>query len=368
MSFTRLVLRSVTYHWRTNVAVLLGVAAAVSVLAGALLVGDSVRGSLRDIAVGRLGRTDYALSSSAFFREALADDLRAVLVGTPAAPLIVASGLVTHDGSGRRAASVLVYGVDDRFWQFHGQPPPEGVQMSPALAAELGSRAGDVLLVRLQKPSAIPIESLFGRKDDVGRAVRLEVAGALPRERLGEFALRPQQSDVRALFLPLRPVQRDLGVNGKVNTLLVGRGDEKGVAAGVSKAVTLEDLGVKISTAADPPAVIVESSMGIVSDALESSVREVARKRGVEVLPVYTYLANTIRKGDREVPYSLITATDLFRSTLPMGCVAGNAPGSTTPRPSDGPPPASTGADRIILNGWTAEQLKAGFGDRKSVV
>ena len=50
---------SVTHHWRTNLAVVLGVAAAVSVLAGALLVGDSVRGSLRDIALGRLGDTDH---------------------------------------------------------------------------------------------------------------------------------------------------------------------------------------------------------------------------------------------------------------------------------------------------------------------
>ena len=58
MTSLRLILRSARYHWRTNLAVTLGVATAVSVLAGALLVGDSVRGSLRDIAVGRLGATD----------------------------------------------------------------------------------------------------------------------------------------------------------------------------------------------------------------------------------------------------------------------------------------------------------------------
>ena len=201
----------------------LGVAAAVSVLAGALLVGDSVRGSLRDIAVGRLGRTESIVTSSGFFREALADDLRATGAGTATAPLVVASGFVTHEASGRRAAGVLVYGVDERFWQFHGQPPPEGVVISPALAAELGADARDVLLVRLQKPSAIPLESLFGRKDDVGRTVRLDVAGVQPRERLGEFALRPQQSEVRAVFAPLRRIQRDLAIGGTVNTVLVAR-------------------------------------------------------------------------------------------------------------------------------------------------
>ena len=54
---------------------MLGVATAVAVLAGALLVGDSVRGSLRDIALGRLGHTDQVLSSMGFFREALSDDV-----------------------------------------------------------------------------------------------------------------------------------------------------------------------------------------------------------------------------------------------------------------------------------------------------
>ena len=55
----------------------------------------------------------------------------------------------------------------------------------------------------MQKPSAIPLESLFGRKDDIGRTVRLQCDGVLPRDDLGEFSLQPQQGEIRALFLPL---------------------------------------------------------------------------------------------------------------------------------------------------------------------
>ena len=72
-----LVRRGIIYYWRTNAAVVLGVATAVAVLAGALLVGDSVRGSLRDLVLQRLGRTDRIVMSSGFFREALAGDLQA---------------------------------------------------------------------------------------------------------------------------------------------------------------------------------------------------------------------------------------------------------------------------------------------------
>lgn len=51
--------RGLTHYWRTNLAVALGVATAVAVLSGALLVGDSVRGSLRDLVLLRIGGTDH---------------------------------------------------------------------------------------------------------------------------------------------------------------------------------------------------------------------------------------------------------------------------------------------------------------------
>src|SRR5262245_46717066 len=94
-----LVRRSLAYYWRTNLAVVLGVATAVAVLAGALLVGDSVRGSLRDLVVQRLGRADRVVVSSGFFRQALAEDLRgdeafaASFAGV--APLIAMQGQAT---------------------------------------------------------------------------------------------------------------------------------------------------------------------------------------------------------------------------------------------------------------------------------
>ena len=62
MRTSRLVIRAFTYYRRTNAAVVLGVATAVAVLGGALLVGDSVRGSLRDLVLHRLGRTDQIVA------------------------------------------------------------------------------------------------------------------------------------------------------------------------------------------------------------------------------------------------------------------------------------------------------------------
>lgn len=345
MSLLTLALRSGAYYWRTNLAVLLGVSAAVAVLGGALLVGDSVRGSLRDIALGRLGKTDQALSSAQFFREELAADLPAG--GFTTAPLIVATSFVTHEPSGRRAGGVIVYGVDERFWTFHGVQPPEGPAVSPALASELGAAKDDVLLVRLQRPSEIPIESLFGRKEEIGRTVRVTLADVLPRERMGEFSLRPQQTELRAVFVPLRRVQRDLGVEARINTvLLAGRADDE-AAESARAALTLEDVGLKVRPSTDGAHVIVDTSSGILSTPLEDTIRDAGKTLGLREVPVFTYLANTMRVGDRQVPYSLVAA-------LPLEHVTGSAP------------PAAAGssvATPIILNDWTARELAAKTGD-----
>ena len=67
--------RTLAHHWRTNLAVLLGVAAGTAVLTGALLVGDSVRGSLRQMTLDRLGQVDHVLSGPRFVRQQLASEI-----------------------------------------------------------------------------------------------------------------------------------------------------------------------------------------------------------------------------------------------------------------------------------------------------
>src|SRR5262245_6238691 len=172
MTSGQLVKRGLAHYWRTNLAVVAGVAAAVTVLAGALLVGDSVRGSLRALVVQRLGATDLALVSQDFFRAQLADDVRGdagfAREFRDLAPLVAVQGAATSQEGGQRASRVSVYGVDDRFWRFHGITADAGqswsaagrdVWLSPALARELEANAGATVLLRLQKPSAIPLES-----------------------------------------------------------------------------------------------------------------------------------------------------------------------------------------------------------------
>src|SRR6266436_615280 len=111
MTFGRLLLRSLFFHWRANLAVLLGVAVGTAVLTGALLVGDSLRGSLRDLTLERLGWVDRAMVAGRFLREEYAKEIKA----PRACPAILLQGSATST-SGKRTGRITILGVDERFW------------------------------------------------------------------------------------------------------------------------------------------------------------------------------------------------------------------------------------------------------------
>ena len=356
----QLVLRGLAYYWRTNVAVVLGVATAVAVLAGALLVGDSVRGSLRDLVLQRLGRTDIVVASAGFFREQLAGDLQASQTFSAAftdiTPLVVVQGFVTEQESGRRAGEVRVYGVDDRFWQFHGVsgilgPEDRDALVSPALAEQIGAQVGGGILVRVQRPSDVPLESLHGRKEDLGRTLRLTVREVVSPEALGEFSLEAQQGGVRAVFVPLSLLQEEIEIPGRVNTLLVsGRPERASGAAGALEAIVrseaqLEDVGLRLRTPDTFHGISIESEGGLLDDYRLQAAQAALAGTGMSGTAVFTYLANTLRLGDREIPYSLVTAMDAAMAVR------------TTP------PVTPDVASPIVLTEWSATELSAKRGD-----
>jgi ABC-type antimicrobial peptide transport system permease subunit len=317
MRTSTLLARNLAWYWRTNLAVLLGVATAAGVLGGAALVGGSVRGSLRSIVLERLGNANFIVTRGGFFGEQVAAGMQ------PAAPLMVLDGVVTEESSGKRATGVEVYGVDERFWKFQGlsgsAPSGHDVLLTAALVEEVGATSGGSILLRIAKPSAIPVESLHGRKDDTGKTLRLNLSGVMERP----FSLRAQQGDVRAVYVPLAQLQHEVGQAGKVNMV---------IAAGSKlPPLTLDDLGIRLRGPS------LETDSMVISDALAGVATRTARSLGLRTQPVLTYLVNTMRTGSREVPYSVVTALDDARA----------------PAADDG----------IVLNQWAAGDLGVARGD-----
>ena len=365
MRTSTLLKNNLTYYWRTNLAVVAGVAIAVAVLAGALLVGDSVRASLRDLFLSRLGATEQIISSTSFFREQLADDLLAKTEFADsfsgACPIIVFEGVVTHEKSGRRGSSVQVYGVDERFWKFHGregqrQPLEDNrVLVSAGLAEELGGAAGDTLLLTIEKPTAIPAESLHGRKDDLGRTIRLSIRETLSTSDLGDFSIRPQQGSARTVFVSLRRLQRDLEQPARVNAILVSdkkTGSVQSLERVLRETFTLEDVAIKIRPINEQRAIALESDTAVITNALSDTAQTTAAQKGMAASGILTYLANTIRANGKDIPYSVVTAIsrEKFQSLRQTASSS-----QSTSANSQLPP--------VILNEWAATDLGARIGD-----
>jgi putative ABC transport system permease protein len=372
--------RNLHFHWRANLAVALGAAAGTAALTGALLVGDSMRISLREAALGRLGRVEQALVANRYFREALADELDAEpeLAGrfdTPC-PLILLRGGVTHAESRARVEHVNVLGVDARFWGLEGARQPDSrptiagrsVVLNERLADELGAQPGDDVLLRVGRPAAISTETLLGRRDQTTLTLRLTVQAVIPAEGLGAFTLRPRQLLPRNVYAPLSTLQRALGQPGRVNALLLAptpdadgaaTNDARAPQRGLRDCVRLEDLGLELRADETHNYIALESERLLIEPPVEQAALAATQRIGASSAGVLTYLANKIALesggqtgSEHAVPYSTVAALAPKMSAVsPLVLTDGTTAG-----------PLRQG--EILLNEWAAEDLAARPGDR----
>jgi ABC-type lipoprotein release transport system permease subunit len=342
------------------------VATSVAVLSGALLVGHSVRASLRDLVVQRLGGTDVVVVSDRFFREELSDAIASAAGAgsTTSCPIIRLQGVMAHARDSRRTRTVQVYGVDERFWRFHGAaregPDGRAAFVGEDLAEALAVQPGDDVLLRIETADWIPRESLYGKREETGRTLRLTCDVVVPANALGGFALQPSQDRALTVFVPLSRLQRDLAQPSWINAVLVGssRGaiEPDNVRAALARVFSLQDVGVSIRPLPSRAGAAVGSARILLDESLSRAAFEVAREGGFAASGVFSYLANTIRANGREIPYSLITAADLGEGALTaVGRVGAGAAAAIPPEES------------IWLNEWAWRDLRASPGDRVDV-
>ena len=364
--------RSLIHFWRLNAAVATAAAIATAVLTGALMVGDSVRGSLRDLTLQRLGRVDLALVRDRFFRAGLAGDLAAHPDGAAGfeavAPAILLRASATHGTSGARAARVQLHGVDERFSALLDWPDGEGldfdagpgqtlpsVVINESLRREIGAQVGDPLLISFERATAIPRDTLLGDRepsDALGR-LRLTLTRVVPDRLGGRFSLASNQITPQNAFVSLARLQRTLRLEDRVNTLLVARRPDARTtppAPFLESTVTLEDLGLRVASRAG--IVSLESASFILSPRTVETVNKIAGDLGLPVRRLLTYLANRITAGERSIPYSTVSA------------IEGGAGSPFAPlRLVDGALAGEPDGEEIFLNTWAAQDLGAVAGD-----
>jgi putative ABC transport system permease protein len=331
MTLKRLRLRNLLYHWRGNLAVFLGVVVGTAVLTGALLVGDSLRGSLRDRTMQRLGWVDEALVAPRFFREELADELLRSDAAERIAPAIMlqATAVVRQKEGGairRQVRGVTLLGVDERFWPSQATPwgdsakgGEENLCLNSTLAQALEVSKGDEVSLHLQKPSAIPRETLLGQRKDntLIEEWTLTVDVVLsPDQPADLFSLRPQLEAPRTVFVPLRLLQDKLHPKEKgkpdpekrCNVLLAGA-PSGSLEQALRSHLRLDDWGLVIKNRRRGY-LSLESRQLLLEPIVAEAALKVAKDTNLRAAPTLVYLANTIAVGDKEVPYSVVAALD----------------------------------------------------------
>jgi ABC-type lipoprotein release transport system permease subunit len=267
MRWASLCLRNLWYHARGNFAVFLGVVVGTTVLTGALLVGDSLRGSLTDLAEQRLEDVTDALIAPGFFREGLGTglfppdrvDYTRSWFAFPENPAPLAKGIRpailvqgTVAAGPHHARGVTILGVGSDFWKgknaeaFGARGEGDEVWLNSTLARDLDVHAGMRVTLRLPKPAALPRETLLADRDD--RAIvdewPLRVERVLtPDAYRDRFSLRPQIEAPRTVFIPLATFQKRLGLEGRCNVLLASdlHADAQEI---LRKRLDLEDWGL----------------------------------------------------------------------------------------------------------------------------
>jgi hypothetical protein len=444
MTHRTLIYRSLRYYWRSHLGVVLGAAVGSAALVGALVVGDSVKLTLRERALERLAGADLALDAGdRFFEQSLADRLHAqysipiglvtnagvtavsvfaaasnatnqrtsdsfVPVATNfitnmvgprtvlrsdrrATPLLRLPGMAARQDGTARANQIQVWGVAD-FWTFARPPevagspqrseqwrfstalPPDSVLLNEALAAQLQAKAGDAIILRIHKPSALSRDAVITPRDDASIALRLTVNGVVSSEQFGDLRLNAGQTPPLNAFVQINELGAAAGVAGRANVLLATSMRRQSPAmlnelkrtvnrwlARISPRLrlavrsTVERAGTDEQREASRQALRkalrpedLELNLRLTEgrDFVELNTRRifleepiVAAATTAQSAGILTYLANLIRRGTNVVPYSMITAA--------------GAPWT----------PTDMREDEILLNQWLADDLGAGKGD-----
>ncbi|MCG3178026.1 MAG: hypothetical protein BIFFINMI_00349 [Phycisphaerae bacterium] len=369
MTSLGLILRNLWHFRRQNLAIAAGMAVATAALAGALMVGDSVRVSLRDLAIRRLGPVDHAMSTAAPFDADLGERLAADPAFAAHFKRCIAGLSVRGGASNRKSgaqaaqtAGVSILALDG--WM---DVAPGRCVINRTLAEDLNVAVGDPIDLTVPMLSDLPLDSLMARRQRQNRAAVLRVTVGTIADGDGweaTFSLQSSQRAERLAWvnagdLRAKVVRRPRGratsqpaVARVCNLLLVqARADSAGKEGAVTlnealgRAMNLGDLGLEIAPV-EPGTAALTSRRTYLGPGIEQAARDAAEAAGVQPQLVSVYLANAVNRA---------AADGRPAASIHYAVVAGLSE----------PPGGAVGPDEIVLNEWAAgaDRLNARVGD-----
>ncbi len=352
-------LRSAAYHWQSNLPVLLGVAIGAAVLTGALIIGDSLRGSLHDRALRQLNGVESAYLGTRLVREEIAKQLPGDVV-----PVLILQGSIrseTSAGESKYLGRVTVIGVNDvgiaafKLRPQVGEDSQPIVTLSATVAERLGVKRGDKVELGVERFTNVPRSSLLGKRsiDDVTASLRVEVTTILPADHpANDFNLSPNPAAPLNVFVPLKYLQTRLEKPGRINALLARSGTTPELNESLAKKLALDDWSIRVNVAPKRGEYLsVESEQLILDPAVVIPIEAAARELNARSERTFTYMVNAISTGTEPI-WNKDVGTG--KQLVPYSVIAAINPAAAPPL---GPflPTGVTGLadDEIVLSDWT---------------
>jgi putative ABC transport system permease protein len=330
-------LKSLIYYRRQYFWIFAGLTLAAAILIGALSVGSSVRKSLQEIALKRLGDTELVIDARLNPASiSLVTKLQKSLI---AAPLLFMPGSVSKEDE--RANGISIYGVDKEFKKFFVDAPDsikeDNAFISHNLAIKLKVQTGQEIVIRISNNSLLPGDlPLTGSSEDQ-TAIRLKVTVLEQNSSCGSFSLHPSQLPAENIFVNLAHLQENANLLKLINLVLIKGSNEEDALKVLDQEWLPTDSGLVLKK------VDSNSSLELVSNRVFLPEAIIKNSGGT---PTLTYMANEISFNKKTVPYSLVSA---LTHSPDVGNVFKVIP--------------SLKNDEVILNSWTAEDLGAKIGD-----
>lgn len=342
MNKIRFILQTIRFYKRQHLAVLAGIILSTAIITGALVVGDSIKYSLRKITEARLGNIQYVLQSNdRFVRAQLAEELASKL-NVSTTSILLLEGIAGNPEKELRINRSQVVGIDSGFWNLNGLQMPEigndEAIISKHTAEKLNLKVHDDIVVRVEKISVIPVNSPFSVNEVPSESFRLKIKAIADDDHLGRFSLKNNQVAPYNIFISKSLLWEKLDISGLANAILISDPKQKTpdiFNSTFEKVWQLKDAGIELKKLDD------QGNYEITSDRIfiDKQISNAILDRKLPVGMILSYLVNTIRYKSNETPYSFVAA------------VSDNFYGKEIKE------------HEIIINQWLADDLSAAVGD-----
>jgi ABC-type lipoprotein release transport system permease subunit len=338
----RIIVSSVKFFRRPVLYQLLIVALLSAVITGSLLTGSSVRESLKKTAFERLGNTGIVISSGLRYFDATLETEIDTSFENKTSGLLELTGYSQSLGSQKGAFNTQIYGVSNDFFSFHGRDSviiKQGeVLINRRLADHLELRAGDEIIIRYKSITDIPADAPFAPESEEMKSVVFKIGSVLEPESIGNFSLMISQITPMNVFINLSDLESGSLKQLKINRLIISKDNvttSTSVFARLQKILKPSHAGLTVRTAEKKGNAELISDRVFIDEPLITEISGIIPSSA----PLITYMANSIRAGQKSTPYSFVAA---LPSSLYPEIVSGNG---------------------IIVNSWLAEDLNVNSGD-----